>query len=213
LEDGTVISERALNMDEARVINQRSPLASLSGAVRKNLWPLCVAALLVSNAALLWKVRKIGGELDRVYRAVSAAGLHSLMDSSLPDAQGGTIRLGGVPAHYLVLFIFTRYDAAFYTGEAAGLDQIARERPDVRVFGLMAFVTAGEALDFARQNHVGYPILLDTDGRRLRSLNLPRTPWKTIIDRDRGRLIYQDPPADTAFEGREFVDKLRSLPR
>jgi peroxiredoxin len=168
---------------------------------------------MVSNVALLWKVRRIGGELDRVYSAVSPGGLHSLMGSSLPDAQGGTTRLGDIRTRYLILFIFTRCDAVSYTGEAADLDQIGSERPDVSVYGLMAFATAGEAQDFARQNHIGYPILLDRDGRRLRSLNLPRTPWKTIIDRDRGRLVYQDSPADTAFERREFVDKLRSLPR
>jgi peroxiredoxin len=200
-------------MDQARVMKQRPLLASLSGAVRKNLWPLCVAALLVSNAALLWKVSKLSGELDRVYRAVSPTGLHSLMASSLPDAQGGTIKLGDVATRYLVLFIFTRYDAPHYTGEAAGLDQVARQRPDVSVYGLMAFATADEAQHFARRERISYPILLDADGRSLRRFNLPRTPWKMIIDRDRGILIYQDPPADTAFERREFLDKLRSLPR
>lgn len=200
-------------MDEPRVVNERISLAQLADAGRRNLWPLCVAVLLVSNGLLIWRTRQVGAELSRVYQPINALGLEALMASPFSAAQGCTLKPADIPTRYLVFFITTRYDAPFYTDDAAALNQIARERPDTGVFGLMAYATPDEALEFARQDRIAYRMLADADGRILRGLNLPRTPWTIVIDSAQRRLVYQDPPAASERDRREFVNRVLSLPK
>ncbi|HEX5483684.1 MAG TPA: hypothetical protein VFZ08_13760 [Terriglobia bacterium] len=193
--------------------SRRIPLARAIDTVRKNLWPICVVILLSSNGLLIWRTRQMGAELNRVYQPISTTGLHALMMAPLSIPQGGTIMLERVPTHYLVLFIFARYDAPFYANEAVNLNRIVHERPDIAVLGLMAYATPDQALEFVRREGIAYPVAVDTDGRLLRGLNLPRTPWKIVLDYARRKLIYQDPPAMTEQERLQFLAKVLCLPK
>jgi len=112
---------------------------------------------------------------------------------------------------YSAVFVFTRHEEPFFTDEAVGLNQIARERPDVALFGLMAYSTADEVREFARQQQLSYPVLIDTDGSILRRLDVPRTPWNFIFDCSRQTLVYQGPAVENGSGVPEFRDKLLSI--
>lgn len=193
------------------MVNQRISLARITSVVRRNLWPLCVAALLFSNGLLVWKTHEMRWELSRVYNSVSTVGVHSLMMTSFQGTQNGAIMLHHSCRRYLALFIFTRYDGPFYTDEAVGLNQIVRKRPDIAVFGLMAYATPGEALAFVRQEGLSYPVLADADGSIVHSLDLPRTPWNITFDCARQALVYQGPSVANGVEGQKFLTKLLSF--
>ncbi len=113
--------------------------------------------------------------------------------------------------HYMALFAFTRYEGPFYSDEAFGLNQIASKRPDIAVYGLLAYETPDEAREFVSQQRISYPVLIDTDGSTLRGLDLPRIPWNFIFDCSRQRIVYQGPPVANGVEGQEFLTKLLSL--
>jgi hypothetical protein len=192
---------------------RKAASARLASALRRNLWVLCVVALLAGNASLIWRNRQMSEELGRVYQPINDSGLRSLMMTSLPVAQGGAAMLEMSCGRYLALFIFARYDGPFYRDDAVSLDGIGSRRPGVHVFGLMAYATPSEALRLARREGITYPVLADTTGRILRGLNLPRTPWEIVFDCSRRRLVYQDAPALTGAERRTFARRLLSLPR
>lgn len=153
-------------------------------------------------------------ELSRVSRPLSASGVHSLMMGPLPSSSGGMTMLHHSCRRYLALIIFARYDGPFYTNEAVSLDQIATKRPDIAVFGLMAYETPEGVREFVRQEGISYPVLNDTDGSTLRNLDLPRTPWDVVFDCARRTLVYEGPSAANGFGGEsKFVARLLSLPR
>lgn len=116
-------------MTESCAVNRGILHTRLAVAVGRSLWPFCVAALLVSNGLLIWKVRSIGGELSRVYQSVNASGLRALVAAPFGATSACAVGADRVHARYLVFFITTRYDAPFYSEEAAGLCDARRGHP------------------------------------------------------------------------------------
>lgn len=192
--------------------NRRISLAQVVGAVRKKTMPICVGMLLVTNSFLIWRTREMHQELTEIYASVTPSSFDSLLMEPLQGSQSGTIMLHHACRRYLALFIFVRYDGPFYTDEVRGLNRVALNRPDIGVYGLMAYATPDEAREFVRREGISYPMLVDTDGRLLRGLGLPRTPWNVTFDCARRQLVYQGPSTANGAEGQSFPTKLLSFP-
>lgn len=153
-------------------------------------------------------------ELSHVFQVqISTSGVHTMMMASLQGSPSGTVMLHHSCKHYLALFAFTQYDWPFYTDEAVALNRVVRERPDIAVFGLMAYATPDAARKFVRQEGLSYPVLADVDGSIVRNLDLPRSPWNFTFDCGKQGLVYQGPSTQNGVEGQEFLAKLLSLPR
>jgi hypothetical protein len=193
------------------MVNQQILPAHATNTVRRNLWPICVAMLILSNGVLIWKTRQLSGALNRVNPSVRIAGVEQMMMKSFQSSQGGTTMLHHSCGRYLALFVFTRYDGPFYSDEALGLNQIVRDRPDIAVFGLMAYGAPDDVREFVSQQRIFYPVLVDTDGSAVRGLDLPRIPSNFIFDCSQQRILYQGPSVANGNEGQDFLTKLLSL--
>lgn len=162
---------------------------------------LLVAALILSNGLLIWKVRSQAGQIARIFPKISRMGLYALVENPFPLAAGGSVTLGMVPQHYLVIFVFTRYDAPFYTSELEALGNLARARHDIRVFGIMAFASVREARAFGAREGLSFPVLADPVGNRLQAISPPRTPWLYVLDVRHKHLMFGEPPLGRVATG------------
>ncbi len=186
--------------------------ARAAAALRSGVW-LLVAALVASNGLLLWKVRSYAREVAQVFAPVSRLGLYSLVEEPFPTATGGSVTLGKVPQHYLAICVFTRYDAPFYTSELESLGRLARSRPDIRVFGVMAFASPRHAADFGKRQDLAFQILADPVGGRLQVVSPPRRPWIYVLNVKQKRFLFSEPPAGPGGFRRAELARLSRLPR
>jgi len=167
--------------------------------------------LLGAVGVLLWRLRLLQHEVDLRPAGAEPLAVAALLDRPLPSVDGREIQLSKLRARGLVLFIFTAADCTACLPELEALRRIAETRRDLSVVGLMAYASLDEARQTERNFGVRFPLLLDATGERVRSLHLPKTPWKVVVDLRERRIALQDPPSLTAFEQEAFVARVDRL--
>jgi len=172
-----------------------------------------IILLLLCNGFLLWKV----SEARKVFRygqpGARVEGVRSLVSHSVKSSTDKPIILNRVGAPYLVLFVFTGQDCPACLEELNDLQRLGQTRTDLRVFGLMSYASADELRQTQRNFQITFPLLEDEDGRLLRDLHPPATPWKILIWTTGNRIMYEDPPSTNPAQREAFFTRMMNLPR
>lgn len=155
---------------------------------------------------------------DRSVRQQSSSGLgaataRDLLAVDFRTERGERLRLGAVPADYLVLYLFTPQDCAACLPELSELSQFGRRQRDIRVFGIMGFSNSDEALQTRANFGLGFPILQDPEGKVLAAIAPPKTPWKVVLALPRGDVVLEEPSAADPTKAQAFLQRLKALGR
>jgi peroxiredoxin len=175
---------------------------NLSSAV----YPACIVLLLLSNGFLLWQQSRTRGAAGG--RGASDAAVHDLLTRPLRTTDGEVVYLSGVPARFLVLFVFTPGDCVACLEELTELNRVAGNQGHFSVYGLMSYASPDE-MEQTRQNFkISFPLLQDPRGDFLQPLKLPKTPWKIVVNLDTDQIVYEDMPSFTPAEREAFISRL-----
>lgn len=168
--------------------------------------------LLGCSAILLWKMYQLRSEAELRPVGANGVALRTLLDRPIRTSDGEWVKLSEVTSRYAVLFAFTAADCAACLPELTELNRAAQIREDLRVYGLMSYSSLEEMEQTRRNFGILYPLLQDAEGKLLQSLEVPRTPWKLVIDLLK-RIVYQDLPTLTPVEREAFLLRLAGLPK
>jgi peroxiredoxin len=141
--------------------------------------------------------------------------LRRLSREALPLAGGGSVVLHDLRGRYAyVLLFFLRTDACVTcTPELGGLDGISRERPDIAAYAVLSSGTVEEVAQMREAFGTAVPFISDRDGRLLKGLRIPQTPWKVVYDVGDDSVVLEDGQAWTREMRAAFIQRLRALPR
>jgi peroxiredoxin len=185
--------------------------ARLSADAR--LYTACIAILAVCLAGLAWKVTALRSAAGPRGYGSDQAAVGALLQAPLSTADGRTVRLADLPQKHLLLFIFSPSDCPACLDELVEVARVATERPNLAVFALMAHASVEEAVQTRASFGFGPQILLDRRASVVRSLSLPRTPWKLVIDRETRQVLFEDPPSMTPVERQAFLERMLRMER
>lgn len=175
-------------------------------------WPACAALLLASNASLLWRMERARDRTQRDAQVVHPEALRAMLARPIQAAVGPPVTLGKWRSGYLVIFLCTPSDCQFCDEELPALNETAAKRPDFHLCGVMSYASGAEASQMSTYEGLRCPVLLDPDGRLLRSLGAPQTPWKIVVDLAKQRVILEDSASETFAKRTAFLARLQALP-
>ncbi|MCI0719328.1 MAG: peroxiredoxin family protein [Acidobacteria bacterium] len=178
---------------------------------RKILMGICVVALLLSNAALLWKTAQMRKTAADTSAAPTYAAFEKLMFHSFPVSPQESIVLDRAHARYVVLFFFSPADCAACLPELSDLNRLVESENSLQVYAIMSYATFDEAEQTKRNFGLRFSILQDPDGKEVERLGLAKTPWKMVISLRERRILYQDPPTITQEERELFLRRVLAL--
>jgi peroxiredoxin len=171
-----------------------------------------VIMLLVSNGVLLRKYERLRNQRQEAMRSDPDDRRAMLLVSRpMTDERGRTMTLSEFKTRYVLLFVFTHSDCQSCLSELSSLDRVARARTDIGLCGLAAYSDSEEAKQTQRNYAFTYPVFVDPDGSFLRSLNLPRTPWKFVIEVASGQIVLEDPPSTNDADREAFFVRVMGL--
>lgn len=169
-----------------------------------------LAVVLVCTGLLFWQVADLRAALAAKSPGPDGRAVAALLERSLPSETRDVV-LASEPARRIVLFVFTPADCSACLEELPVLEQIQATHEDVRVFALLSHSNLDEAKQLREAFGLSYPILQDPDGSLLDSLDLPKTPWKILVDLRRRAIVYDEPPSVTAVEREAFASRVSTL--
>lgn len=178
-------------------------------AAYRTAYVLCALLIVGSLVFIGWRLVQLRAASGG--RAVPREAVSMVLSRSLPVDESHSLRLLDSQAEYVVVFLFTPADCAACLPELGGLNELAKERKDIEVIGVIGFSNPAEARQTRENFALDLPIVQDPDGELLKAINPPRTPWKMVIRRADQRVLFESPPAIEGADREAFLAKLRSL--
>ncbi len=182
------------------------------GKFESILYPLCIVLLLASNVFIVWKYKGLQSEAALRAPGVSPTTVRTLLDTPMPTTTGDTVTLAQEEEKsYLVLFLFSIGDCPSCIEELAGLGEIQERRIDIGVYGMVSYSSVSEAMQILGLYGVDFPLLQDPEGAMFERFKFPKTPWKIVVHRASGKILFEDPPSNTEAEREAFLTRITSL--
>jgi peroxiredoxin len=175
------------------------------------IYPVCIVLLLLTNGALLWRQTQLQKGVGAATWGADGRAVAELMEQPLQTLNGETLRLSALGSRYLVLFVFSPSDCAACLEELTELNRIAQGRETFKVVGLMSYASADEMRQTERNFNVRFPLVADAQGRVLKTLHPPKTPWKIVVDVSKRVIVYEDLPSITPAEREAFISHLNTI--
>lgn len=167
----------------------------------------CALLLVASTAVLVWRLS--GRPEER--RTPGARTVRALLERSWATDAGQRLILGRLDAPYLVLYLFTPQDCAACLDELAALGRFAGDRRALAVVAVMAFSNVDEARQTRRNFDLSIPILQDPDGEFVEAVAPPQKPWKVVVDRAAGEVLFEEAAAVDPLGVERFLGRLEAL--
>lgn len=169
-----------------------------------------LAVVLACTALLFWQVTDLRATVAAQAPGPDGRAVAALLERPL-RAESGPVVLAAEPARRIVLFVFTPADCSACLEELPVLEEIQKSHEDIRVFALLSHSNRDEARQLREAFGLSYPILQDPDGSVLDSLDLPKTPWKIVVNPRSRAIVYEEPPSVTAVEREAFASRVATL--
>jgi len=170
----------------------------------------CFVLVAASLGVLGWRLLPVRAAATQGLR-IDETALRQVLSRPMPSSSGGSLRAAELAADHVVLFLFTPADCAAALPELRALNRLDEERADLGVVAVMSFSNVEEAAQTRESFGLTMPILQDPDGAVLAALHPPRTPWKVVVRRQDGKVLFEDPPNIAAAARSAFLERLRRL--
>ncbi len=173
------------------------------------------AAALAGFCLLIGRTAELTYSAEHSPAHADAWSLRWVSRKALPLVGGGSVvlhDLGGRYA-YALLYVFRTGDCVTCAPEIQDLDEVPRERPDIAEYAVLSSGTADEVAQMRQAFGTNVPFIFDPDGRLLKELRIPQTPWKVVYDIRDDRVVLEDGQAWTRELRAGFVQRLSALPR
>lgn len=144
-------------------------------------------ALAICAVALVGAVLLLGWRLQTARRRLSLEppGVNPI---ALQQALGANTR-----DRYDLVVIFTPEDCTACLPGLQEARSMPQYLPNWGVVGIMGYANSAEVRQAQSALDLGFPVVADPAGSLLRHLAPPTTPWRVLLDRQTGRILWQAP--------------------
>lgn len=149
---------------------------------------VAITILVAALGILSWKLHEARTELSLQPPGVNPKALgHVLARPQILKHLGG--------ARFALIVLFTPHDCSICLPELSDLNGIHAAVPAAAVVGIMSDADLAGIADARDQLQLHFPVVDDAGGAILRQLAPPTTPWRVLVDRSTGRIMWEAPPS------------------